>query len=291
MKKILGFLLACVMMLTACTSKPQQTTFNVVCPKGAPALAWLSTYEEITETGSFTVTDATNLASEFVKGEADIIVAPVNLGAKLISEGKTTYTLEGILTWGNLYIVGIEGALEGEGKIGTFGAGNVPEKVFKACNLKTTLTEESFGADASLVSAALVKGDIVAGLLAEPVATATIGKAKQEGKTLKVLADVQELYKTATGSEAYGYPQAAVFVKEGVDASYILDKVSEWTNGNKADAADLLDTIGTDTFGLPAPTVVVNSLERQNVAYKDASEVSEQLSTFLKLFGIEWTNE
>ena len=58
MKKIFGLMMAMVLLLTGCTtSKPQQTTFNVLCPTGAPTLAWLSTYEEITETGDFIVNE------------------------------------------------------------------------------------------------------------------------------------------------------------------------------------------------------------------------------------------
>jgi len=296
MKKLFGIMMAIVVLLTGCTtSEPQQTTFNVLCPTGAPTLAWLSTYEEITETGKFDVTEGTDqLTAEFAKedSEYDIIVAPVNLGAKLISLGKTKYTLAGVITWGNLYIVGTEGALEGTGLMGTFGTGAVPAKVFETANVQTSLTVQDYGTSgASLVSSDLIAGNLNAGMLAEPLVTATIAKAKQAGKELKVLADLQELYKTATGSKEYGYPQAAIFVKEGVDASYILDQVSEWSNGDKADAQTLLDTIGTDTLGLPASQVVVNSMARQNVGYKPASEVSEQLTTFLKLFGIDWTNE
>ena len=93
MKKVLGLLLAMVMMLTGCTtSEPQQTTFNVLCPTGAPTLAWLSTYEEITETGKFDVTEGTDqLIAELSKSDSeyDIIVAPVNVGVKLISAGKS----------------------------------------------------------------------------------------------------------------------------------------------------------------------------------------------------------
>ena len=49
MKKILGIALAMVMLLTGCAKEPAQTTFNVLCPTGAPTLAWVSTYEEITK--------------------------------------------------------------------------------------------------------------------------------------------------------------------------------------------------------------------------------------------------
>ena len=293
MKKLLTVALAAMMLLTGCATKePSQTTFNVLCPTGAPTLAWLSTYEEITTEGKFDVTEGSDLlVAELTKADSeyDIIVAPVNAGMKLITAGKSTYKLAGVITWGNLYIVGTEGALEGTGEIGTFGTGAVPEKVYQAANVQTTLTAKDYGtAGASNISADLIAGNLQAGLLAEPLVTATI--AKSNG-TLKVLADMQELFKDATGSTEYGYPQAAIFVKDGVDASYIINKVSEYTNGDMADAETYLNNIGTDTLGLPAAAVVVKSLPRQNVNYKPASEVEGQLTEFLKLFGITYPNE
>ena len=279
MKKLLKVALAAMMLLTGCAKKePTQTTFNVLCPTGAPTLAWLSTYEEITTEGKFDVTEGSDrLVAELTKADSeyDIIVAPVNAGMKLITAGKSTYTLEGVITWGNLYIVGTDGALEGTGEIGTFGTGAVPEKVYQASNVQTTLTQKDYGtAGASNISADLLGGHLQAGLLAEPLVTATI--AKSNG-TLKVLADMQQLFKTATGASEYGYPQAAIFVKEGVDASYIIEKVSEYTNGDMAEAETYLNNIGTDTLGLPAAAVVAKSLVRQNVLYKPAKSI-EQLN-------------
>lgn len=293
MKKILGVVLAMVMMLTGCAKEPAQTTFNVLCPTGAPTLAWLSTYEEITTEGKFdVVAGADMLVAELAKvdSEYDIIVAPVNAGMKLITAGKSTYKLAGVITWGNLYIVGTEGALEGTGEIGTFGTGAVPEKVYQASNVQTTLTAKDYGtAGAANISADLLQGNLKAGLLAEPAVTATI--AKSNG-TLKVLADMQELFKNATGSTEYGYPQAAIFVKDGVDASYIIDKVDEYTNGDMAEAKTYLDSIGLETLGLTGTSeMIVKSLPRQNVQYKPASDVEAQLTEFLKLFGITYPNE
>ena len=40
------------------------------------------------------------------------IVAPINVGAQLLAKGATTYRLDSVLTWGNLYVVGTEGSTE-----------------------------------------------------------------------------------------------------------------------------------------------------------------------------------
>ena len=52
-------------------------------------------------------------------------------------------------------------------------------------------------------------------MLAEPLASATIAKAKQSGMNLSVLVDLQKEYGTQ------GYPQAAMFVKEAVSYTHL----------------------------------------------------------------------
>ncbi len=291
MKKWLTALLTAV-MLTACGTQTTPETHHILCPTGAPALAFLSVYQEVAENGAFTLTEGSDqLVAELSKNDSeyDVIVAPVNLGAQLIAKDKTAYRLAGIVTWGNLYIVGTEGALDGEGEIELFGEGAVPAKVYEASQLETSLTPR-YVSEASLVSADLASGQTQCGMLAEPLATATIAKAKQQGITLQVLADLQECYQKATGSDTYGYPQAAVFVKEGTDASELFSRVDAFTK-DMSGAETYLNEIGTDTLGLPDAQVVINSLERQNVRYSAAADCKDEIKTFLKSFAIDFTDD
>ena len=259
----------------------------MLCPSGAPTLAFLSSYEEITANGKFDVVDGSDLlVSELSKADSeyDVIVAPINVGAQLLAKGATTYRLDSVLTWGNLYVVGTEGALSGEGTIDLFGEGAVPQKIYETVGLETSLTP-TYLSSGQLVQADLLSGQVQAGLLAEPLVTATIQKAQSQGLTLTVLADLQELYSEKTGTTG-GYPQAAIFVKEGTDISSLTEKINDFTSNGYPDAQTYLETIGTDTLGLPAAGVVVQSMERQNVRYVKASEVTDQISSFLELFNI-----
>lgn len=288
--KIIKWILLFGLILSGCTSKPTEskdTSLNVLCPSGAPTLAFLSSYEEITANGKFEVVDGSDLlVSELSKedSEYDVIVAPINVGTQLLSKGATTYRLDSVLTWGNLYVVGTEGALEQEGTIDLFGEGAVPQKIYETVDLQTNLTP-SYLSNGQLVQADLLSGKVQAGLLAEPLVTATIQKAQSQGLTLSVLADLQELYSEKTGTTG-GYPQAAIFVKEGTDISSLTSKINEFTSNGYPDAKTYLEKIGTDTLGLPAAGVVVQSMERQNVRYVKASEVTDQITAFLKLFNI-----
>ena len=288
--KIIKWLLLFGLVLSGCTStpaEPEDTSLNVLCPSGAPTLAFLSSYEEITGKGRFDAVDGSDLlVSELSKADSeyDVIVAPINVGAQLLAKGATTYRLDSVLTWGNLYVVGTEGALSGEGTIDLFGEGAVPQKIYETVGLETSLTP-TYLSSGQLVQADLLSGQVQAGLLAEPLVTATIQKAQSQGLTLTVLADLQELYSEKTGTTG-GYPQAAIFVKEGTDISSLTEKINDFTSNGYPDAQTYLETIGTDTLGLPAAGVVVQSMERQNVRYVKASEVTDQISAFLELFNI-----
>ena len=77
------------------------------------------------------------------------------------------------------------------------------------------------------VQAQVLAGKCQYALMAEPAATATIGKAKQNGTTLKIVASLQELYQKQSGSIEAGYPQAAIFVKNKDDVKDLLSKMPQ----------------------------------------------------------------
>ena len=305
MKKFLKAMLALTLALglAACSSNEEETTtteteetaeigaVKILCPTGAPGISLASVYEEINEAGgSITfVEGATELQAQLTAedSEYDVIIAPINLGCKLISAGMTTYKLQGAVTWGNLYLVGTsEDALQGEGELPIFGEGSVPGKIFETVSEKidTTLTP-TYYAEASLVQQQLLSGNAQVGMLAEPAATATIAKAKEAGIELSIIADLQEIY----GGD--GYPQAAVFVKDGYTNDALFAAMDEFTNNGYENLETLLDTIGIDNFGLPSTAIVVKSIDRQNIHYVNAADCTEDITNFLSIFGITYSDD
>ncbi|MDD8048529.1 MAG: hypothetical protein PHH04_02885 [Thomasclavelia sp.] len=295
MKRIISLLMAFVMMvaLVGCSSNSssKKTTKNynvkVLTPSGAPSLAFSDCYEKITKKGSIEVTDGTDLlVSELSKGDSsdyDIIVAPVNLGAKLISAGKTTYKIAGVLTWGNLYLVGTsKDALNSTGELALFGEGAVPQKVYESAGIKTSLTP-TYYTSATGVQQELLSGKAQVGLLAEPLATVTIAKGKESGKNLQVVKDMQ----TAYGKN--GYPQAAVFVKSSKKTKDVTSDLKNWTNNGYKNLKSKLEKIGADKLGLPNNEVAIKTIKKQNIHYKDASKCTSDIKDFLKLFNIKYT--
>ena len=138
----------------------------------------------------------------------------------------------------------------------------------------------------------LLSGKADVALLAEPVATATIAKAKQNGKDLKVIADLQQLYAQKNDISAdSGYPQAAIFVKKGEKASLsdVLKAIETFANETSSDQSALkakIEEVGVDQLGVPNAEVAVKSWTRQNIRYVDASQAKQDLQKFADIFGI-----
>ena len=288
MKKLRNLLLGSVLALgtIGCSSTTTPSSYNIIVPAGAPTIAFVSQYESITENGNLNIVDGPDLLqAEFIKesSEYDMIVAPINLGCALIEKEQTDYKMAGVLTWGNLYYVGTSAdALSQDGELALFGQGTVPDKIVAVDNITTSLTPVYYSSVTS-VQQQLLAGKAKVGLLAEPLVSATIAKGKEIGLDLTIVADLQEQYPGGSG-----YPQAAVFVKDDVNVDSILDELDNFTNNGYPDLATYLDQITVDTLKLPAAALVVSSIDNQNISYKPAGEVKDDVTAFLKLFDITY---
>ncbi|MGL5978660.1 MAG: hypothetical protein ACRCZJ_06685 [Erysipelotrichaceae bacterium] len=282
-----GVILLTVGLLIGCSPK-DETPVSILSPKGAPSLALLETYAS--GTVEYKTVDGTDVISaELAKPEAsyDMIVAPVNLGTKLIQNGSS-YVLDSIVTWGNLYLIGTEDYAS-EPVFAAFGEAAVPQKIldfYLAQHRELSPTYFNSGSD---VQAQLLTGKANLSLLAEPLASATIAKAKENGLNLRVVADLQASY-----GNGEGYPQAAIFVKEGSEArvSDVLKSMETFLNTTMQQtteqALDLIEQVGVETLGVPSAQLALATWQRQNIRFVKANTVVEELTSFLSLFNIEF---
>lgn len=278
-------------------SSPQQELDNssspppihILCPSGAPTLTLVNQYEAINEKGRIDFVDGSDiLIAELSKADSiyDIIIAPINIGARLIEMEQTDYRISSIITWGNLFYVGTsEEALEITGELALFGQGAVPEKIVEVAAIETNLTPVFYNS-ATLVQQLLLAGNVSVGLLPEPLASATIARAKQEGLTLQIIKDLQEEYKEGTG-----YPQAAIFVKDNDHTKPILDTMETFCNNGYVGLTKYLEDIGVNTLNLPSIELVISSMERQNIHYKSAKDCTKEITKFLQLFDITYKDD
>lgn len=216
MKKIFSILF--ISLLVACSAKPLEwESLSILSPKGAPAISLVPLIQENKDSIEFV--DGTDvLSAELIKGEKDMIIAPVNLGAALSKKDSNPYRLYGIVTWGNLYLVSnADVQLVSEEPIAIFGEQAVPGLVFNSLKdqLGQTFVSTAFNAVTDVQGQLLSKSFNI-GLMAEPLVTATIAKAKtlETPLNLSVYKDLQVLWQEKTGFE--NYPQAAIYIKADI---------------------------------------------------------------------------
>lgn len=306
--KLLKGLVVAALLLTGCAApksedEPQGNdqvveAVKVLSPTGAPALAVMSLAADGEDQVDF-VTGSEALSAEFAKGDSmyDMIVAPINLGAKLISANKTNYRLAAVITWGNLYLVGTsDNALEEAGNFAAFGEGSVPDIVFKnAVDVNSIVPELTYYSSAQDVQGILLSGKAESGLLAEPAVTATIAKAKEQGIELKVLKDLQVAYQEKMGTESAGFPQAAIFVREGSEerSARALAQIEEFVKQASEDSSQisaLVDQLTPEVLGVPSSKIAAATWAKQNIRYTSASECEADITTMLRLFNIEYNS-
>jgi len=306
MKKLLIVFALLMTVLAGCASntapKADHTAskvLTVLAPKGAPAIGMLG-YARNSSSQVTTVDGADLLQAALVNPtpQYDVIVAPVNLGVKLIAGGKSTYKLAAVLTWGNLYIISTATTLKADAAMAAFGQGAVPEKVL-------TTVQSSLGYNGQITwfsAVSEVAGQAIAGkfdtaLVAEPVMTKVIAAGKAKGVTWNVVGNLQDAWKTATGFD--NYPQAAIFVRqEDYDAntqSYanLFASVRNYIVRSSADdvASDVAALNGNqataDMIGVDAKIIGADTLANMNIGFVKAADAQDQILAFVKLFGVE----
>lgn len=299
MRYLKTFLVA-ALLLVGCTQKTTEPV-KVLSPTGAPALSLLEAKVNESENSFDFVTGSEVLSAELVKedSEYDVILAPVNLGAKMIQAGKSNYRLKAVITWGNLYLVGkSENALNEEGTFATFGEGSVVDFVLKkAVDLSTIKPEITMYSSAQDVQGALLSGKADCGMLAEPAVTATIKKAKEQDIELQVIQNLQASYKENMNTELEGFPQAAIFVKQGSEDKVkdLLKTIETFVNETAVNTPDKIeeyvDNIGVDTLGVPSAVLSKATWAKQNIKYVSAQDCIEDLKTLLSAMKIEFNED
>ncbi len=324
MKKITSIVVAILLlmtmvMFTACNDKGD---LRFVMPDGTPALAAMSLLGETTNLGGYNVSAeivaSTAIQTEIGGEKADIIIAPTNAGANLISKGAN-YKLVSVMVEGSLYLIGNPAKVGGnttitlddlKGKrIASIGQNNTPDKVFKYIIDKTegvtyddkndiitfsdgqTATIE-WCADGPAAKVALLRENNPCdfAIVGEPAATA-FGTPNGGGFSARM--DLQAMYKTVNGNDA-NFPQASLFVKTALAKdkkfmSALLDALSEnrdWVIANPSEVTATIQAKGSSTT-FPAPSIPRCSIV---VNKADNTATQEEIITYLSLMSpaVNW---
>lgn len=233
MKKILKFIyifvvLFSMLFITGCIDDSSKKV-SVIVPTGTPSLGIANVLNDKTLVDANIVSGSDPLIAAFTNASYDVVVAPVNLGAKLYNANENfSYILYKTIVWGNYYLVSNEeiATLESlEGKtVLVFGKNSTPDVVLrtlisaKNINVNLEYVDDVATANSYLLSG---KADII--VSAEPSLTKM--SANKNFYTL----DLQKQWQQLTGS--YSLPQAGIFIKkDSKDEKYlktVLDKMIE----------------------------------------------------------------
>ena len=273
----LAILLLGLVMVSCEFTIEDQEEISLIMPTGTPALA----LAEFAMTNEFVnaevVAGSDPLVAAFTSKSHDIIVAPINLGAKMFSVYQE-YVLYKTFVWGNLYLASknpLNSFNDLDGKtVVAFGKNSTPEIVMQALlnyhnDINVTL---EYVSDVSEANTLLASGK------AEIIVTAEPSISKLKSKLNLSVLDLQEEWAKMTGNESY--PQAGIFVKKSLtEKKYIKNALEEMKktilNANEnpavcAENAVLLhssfETLGKDVLVSAIPNCHYQIVEQEKEA-------------------------
>lgn len=296
MKKFLSLFLVLFILVGCQNAKPTEpdqppmvqkedvdlTTIKVLSPMGPPSISTLGMAKEGVKVEYVAGPDLLQAAMVNANSEYDAIIAPINLGVALASKGKTIYQLSHVISWGNLKIVAEQDSYAKLGAFGQQAIGKVVEWV---------LQEKQYGGEivwypnAAEAQVALLAGEVDAAVLVEPVATATINKAKKAEKTLMVVEDLSQTYAQLSGFD--NFPQAALFIKEeNVKSETVINLIDKYLLDHATLKEDI-EAAGNEMLGIPAADLIVKLFDELKFKLEKVDDHNlDQINHFLKLLNL-----
>lgn len=277
MKRLFKLSILTVISIIAITLLPScsiivEEKVNVIAPSGTPSLA-LTSFIKTTESADVEIVSGSDpLIAAFTSSSSDIIVAPVNLGAKFYKE-MGQYILFKTFVWGNLYIASkneINGLSDlQDKKLTVFGKNSTPDIVVKtilSSNPSLNVSIE-YVSDVTEANTLLLSGAAEYVVSAEPALSKLVLT-----KNIHYI-DLQAEWSKATNQMSY--PQAGIFVnKDKLNNTTIqnvlnemLDSV-EYTINNPSDAAEIATSVHT-SFETLGASVLTHSIPNCHFALID----------------------
>lgn len=261
-------------LLTGC-STPPKASLTLLVPSGAPFLSVAKVKDEVQ---SEVTIGPDLLPVAFTKGEKDLIIAPVTLGAKLYNAKKSNYTLDAVLGWGNLHIVSrspISDISDLQNKnILAFAEHSTPGIMLRLATKDLNVSITYFKS-VSDIGGPFLNGQYDYVLLSEPILSKILSNIKEETYTYS-LQNVTVLPRIA---------QFGIFSNVDVDHQAKHDFYTKLENNIKY-INELPETYAKDVVSLDPQfselgvDVIKKAIPNLNFEYKRASDVKDDLNVF-----------
>lgn len=274
------FIIIMIFVLAVAISCTKEEKVKVLLPGGTPLLAVGGILDD--KRFEFTVVNGQDpLLAGFKEGKHDIIIAPLNLGAKLYIANISSYKLDSIITSNNTYLVStkeINGIKDIEGKkVLAYGNGSTPSLVLNsAISLNNISANIEYRNSVSDVMGELLSGknEFEYFLSDEP----NISKVKASSETKYYTYDL------STAVEASIVIHASLFVNDKVDSS-TLNVIKENINKMNSKPEEYSNSIvnKNEYFKNLGVEVIKMAIPNANITYKKASESIDEINEYYNL--------
>lgn len=277
MKNKLVWLLLSSALLFSCKPNAPTQKLSVIVPSGSPLLALGGVINEL----DYEVTVGPDLLPvAFSKGEKDLVVAPITIGAKLYNLEKSKYQLGAVLGWSNLHILSRTPVNEISDLAGksvlAFAEHSTPGIMLRLAT-KQLGVEITYLKAVSDVGGPFINKQYDYVLISEPILS-------------KIMASMQEEVYTFPLQNVGGLPKIAqfgIFVNPDINLkSYtkFMDKLELNIKALNEDPKSYAEKILNldplfESLGI---SVIENAIPRLDLAFNKALDVKEEVNNYLE---------
>lgn len=278
MKKVIKLLIVLLMSMIIISCGGNEKKIRIVAPVGTPLLSiagvGLDDNYEITF-----VNGQDPLLAAFKEGEYDLIIAPINLGAKLFVNNISNYKLDAIITTNNTYLISKEQKPLTNAKVCGFGNGSAPALAVNIFLQKNNYKEEiNFKASASDVTSLFLSenDDNDYYMTSEPELTKLKEKYKNEINVIEVANEISDTLPIII--------QACLFVKSDEYSNEVktIKENIEYLNKNPEEYAKKIIDQHPYLQGLTVETIK-NAIPKANIVYYKAKEYKTEISKYFEV--------
>ena len=231
------------------------------------------------------------LAGRILSGQADMFIAPTNLGSVLYAKGEDI-AMAGSMIWGILYLVTTEDLSDWEDlrgrEIFLFGRGLTPDIVFRYLLETNGIDPEtdvtlSYIQNTAELGPALIAGRAPIAMLPEPVLSVVRTKAPEA----EIMIDIQKEWAAASGTGS-SYPQASLFVRRNVAREH-PDFLSSFLTRYQASLERIVaDPVKAGEWAasfLPSPPapIIARSIPGGNLDWVSAQDARSDVEGYLEV--------
>ena len=298
------YLLLSLICLTSCNV--DHSTLKIVCPTGAPALAF---YNNVENANFETNSTPSNIVS-MMNGNSnyDIVVIDTVSGIKAINNGAN-FKLAATLTFGNFYLAATgndaNSTLDKDDVVILFGQNQTPDLLFnkiygEGYNVEYVTNVQDAAKCLASGKNMITKSTVDYVFIAQPALyTILNNKDALTYGNASVYANIQEEYKKITN---YDLVQASLFVNVNSDSkmvdSFLKDLEKDINNllENPSLLSDKIDFTSQELstkYGVnfKACEQLLNDDNAIGLGYKKAIDNKENIDNFISLFNLGTTNE